>query len=311
MADDDPARSLREHAARDHRGGRRRPRRRRRHHGAAAYARRSACPTRSRAASRATRSLCLLEESNLARVADPAAGSGAIEALTHELCAAAWSAVPGDRKGRRRLGGAGKRLDPATSRRGARRAAESRRPRQGRSDRHQRISGYSRNRAGGARCRAGCRCAEKTQPPRPQRRCRGSGSPSRSKRCATRSDQILATTGARPKIFLANLGTPADFTARATFRQEFLRGRRHRGGRAVTAPCPDLPPHSSRRARRSPACARRTRSTKARRPRPRGAQGGRRAAHLSGRTAGRARSRAAGRRRADLSFTTAAMRWRH
>ena len=35
--------------------------------------------------------LMLLEESNLARVADPAAGSGALEAMTHELCAAAWS----------------------------------------------------------------------------------------------------------------------------------------------------------------------------------------------------------------------------
>jgi methylmalonyl-CoA mutase len=31
------------------------------------------------------------------------------------------------------------------------------------------------------------------------------------------SDRILVTTGARPKIFLANLGTPAAFTARATF----------------------------------------------------------------------------------------------
>ncbi len=35
--------------------------------------------------------LVLLEESNLARVADPAAGSGAIEAITEELCATAWS----------------------------------------------------------------------------------------------------------------------------------------------------------------------------------------------------------------------------
>ena len=40
------------------------------------------------------------------------------------------------------------------------------------------------------------------------------------------SDRLLAQTGARPKIFLANLGKPADFTARADLRQEFLRGRR-------------------------------------------------------------------------------------
>src|SRR6202790_4357853 len=35
--------------------------------------------------------LVLLEESNLAKVSDPAAGSGGIEALTHQLCEAAWS----------------------------------------------------------------------------------------------------------------------------------------------------------------------------------------------------------------------------
>jgi methylmalonyl-CoA mutase len=33
---------------------------------------------------------------------------------------------------------------------------------------------------------------------------------------------VLARTGARPKIFLANLGTPADFTARATFAKNFF-----------------------------------------------------------------------------------------
>src|SRR5262249_33663369 len=32
----------------------------------------------------------------------------------------------------------------------------------------------------------------------------------------------LAQTGARPKIFLANLGTPAEFTARATFASNFF-----------------------------------------------------------------------------------------
>ena len=37
--------------------------------------------------------LVLQEESNLARVADPAAGSGGIEALTSQLCEAAWSLV--------------------------------------------------------------------------------------------------------------------------------------------------------------------------------------------------------------------------
>ena len=36
------------------------------------------------------------------------------------------------------------------------------------------------------------------------------------------SDRMLAKTGARPKIFLANLGTLADFTARATFAKNFF-----------------------------------------------------------------------------------------
>ena len=36
------------------------------------------------------------------------------------------------------------------------------------------------------------------------------------------SDRVLATTGARPKIFLATLGTPADFTARASFAKNFF-----------------------------------------------------------------------------------------
>src|SRR5262245_64760730 len=36
------------------------------------------------------------------------------------------------------------------------------------------------------------------------------------------SDRMLARTGARPKIFLANLGTRADFTARVTFAKNVL-----------------------------------------------------------------------------------------
>jgi methylmalonyl-CoA mutase len=35
------------------------------------------------------------------------------------------------------------------------------------------------------------------------------------------SDRVLAKTGARPKVFLANLGKLSDFTARATFAKNF------------------------------------------------------------------------------------------
>jgi methylmalonyl-CoA mutase len=37
-----------------------------------------------------------------------------------------------------------------------------------------------------------------------------------------RSDQMLKHRGARPRVFLANLGTAADFTARATFAKSFF-----------------------------------------------------------------------------------------
>jgi methylmalonyl-CoA mutase len=36
------------------------------------------------------------------------------------------------------------------------------------------------------------------------------------------SDQMLAKSGARPKFFLATLGSPSDFTARATFAKNFF-----------------------------------------------------------------------------------------
>ena len=41
-------------------------------------------------------------------------------------------------------------------------------------------------------------------------------------RLRDRSDQILKDRGAQPKVFLANLGAPADFTARATFAKSFF-----------------------------------------------------------------------------------------
>jgi methylmalonyl-CoA mutase len=37
-----------------------------------------------------------------------------------------------------------------------------------------------------------------------------------------KSDAMLKKTGQRPKVFLANLGTAADFTARATFAKSFF-----------------------------------------------------------------------------------------
>ena len=75
------------------------------------------------------------------------------------------------------------------------------------------------------------------------------------------SDRLLATTGARPKIFLATLGAQAEFTARATFAQNFFEAG---GIEAVGGDGADLPALAqriqSRRHTRSPACARPTKS---------------------------------------------------
>ena len=84
--------------------------------------------------------LVLLEESNLAKVSDPAAGSGGIETLTRELCDGGLVAVPGDRKGRRRLRRARAGPDPAQGRRDPGRARGQYRQAPGRADRRQRIS---------------------------------------------------------------------------------------------------------------------------------------------------------------------------
>ena len=41
-------------------------------------------------------------------------------------------------------------------------------------------------------------------------------------RLRDKSDDLLTRTGVRPKVFLANFGTAADFTARATFARSFF-----------------------------------------------------------------------------------------
>jgi methylmalonyl-CoA mutase len=56
------------------------------------------------------------------------------------------------------------------------------------------------------------------------------------------SDRHLAETGARPRIFLANLGTPADFTARATFAKNFFAAG---GIEAISSERADFPPLSA------------------------------------------------------------------
>ena len=164
--------------------------------------------------------LILLEESHLAKVADPAAGSGAVEDLTDELCGAAWKLFQEIEA----AGGAAAALENGLIQRNvaairAERAAAVAR-------REEALTGVSifpdldepvvpvlapippsPRRAG----------PEQMFEPLPAIRL---AEPFEALRDA--SDRFLARTGARPKIFLASLGTPADFTARATFASNFF-----------------------------------------------------------------------------------------
>lgn len=160
--------------------------------------------------------LVLVEESNLARVADPAAGSGAIEALTAELCAATWSIFQDMEK----AGGAFAALQSGTIQNSIAtvRAERQKAVARGRDvltgtnaypDLHETLPAVldvapvkpAPEETGTVTAEAlpRLRLAEPFEQLR------------------ERSDKILARTGARPKIFLANLGAPAEFTARASF----------------------------------------------------------------------------------------------
>ena len=165
--------------------------------------------------------LVLLEESNLARVADPAAGSGAIETVTQHLCDAAWAAFQDLEK----VGGAWQALETGLVQRNAAavRAERQKAVARGRdvltgtnafpdiretapmvldvppqASRHDEVATIT------AAALPRIRLAE------PFEELRG------------RSDDMLAKTGTRPKVLLAALGTPADFTTRMSFAKNFF-----------------------------------------------------------------------------------------
>ena len=159
--------------------------------------------------------LILLEESNLAKVADPGAGSGAIEALTDALCQSAWSLFQEIET----AGGAAAALETGLIQR---KVAEIRRKREAAAaQRTEALTGTSE-----FPNLAETPVAVLDVPP-PAR----SSSPSKPRfeplprirlaepyeRLRDTSDRKLAEMGARPKVFLANLGSAADFTARMVF----------------------------------------------------------------------------------------------
>ncbi|HEX3710414.1 MAG TPA: methylmalonyl-CoA mutase subunit beta [Pseudolabrys sp.] len=163
--------------------------------------------------------LILLDESNLYRVSDPAAGSGAIEALTAELAKSAWALFQEIES----AGGAATALEQGllqkkiAATRSAREANVARRK-----DALTGTSDYP-NLAElpvtvldvprpGAPALPGTAKFEAFPSIR-------LAEPFETLRNA--SDRMRAKTGIRPKVFLANLGKPADFTARATFAKNF------------------------------------------------------------------------------------------
>ena len=153
----------------------------------------------------------LIEEANIHRVADPAAGSGAIEALTDALCADGLDPVSGDRARGRRCQKSRSRIDPAGRRQGPRRARSQCRAPQGHARRHERLPRSRRGQGRGAGAATAGGAIDEQEALTPIRLSEP------FERLRDRSDAYLAKHGRRPKVFLACLGQAADFNARASF----------------------------------------------------------------------------------------------
>ena len=165
--------------------------------------------------------LVLLEESNLAKVSDPAAGSGGIESLTQALCEAAWTLFQEIEK----AGGVFTALEQNLIQR---KVAATRATREANiARRKEELTGATAfpnlNEAQVAVLNVK---AFELAPSDEAKIKFDALSPMRLaapfERLRDRSDEILKTKGARPRVFLANLGTAADFTARATFAKSFF-----------------------------------------------------------------------------------------
>ncbi|MGW2418386.1 methylmalonyl-CoA mutase family protein [Streptomyces sp. NPDC001709] len=151
-------------------------------------------------------STILIEESHLARVIDPAGGSWYVERLTDELARAAWEffrSIERDGGQAAVLRSGRLRTDLATTwAERSKKLAKRREP----------ITGVSEFPL------LAEKPVEREPAPEPP-----SGGLPRVRRdeayeeLRARSDAHLAATGARPRVFLATLGSAAEYTARATF----------------------------------------------------------------------------------------------
>ena len=160
--------------------------------------------------------LILLEESNLEKVADPAAGSGAIEDLTGKLCTAAWTQFQDIES----AGGAWAAVESGLIQ--ARIATVRAERQQGVARRKDAITGTSDYPDLGEAPATTLNIPAVTSPKEAATAISVQALPrirlaEPFERLRDTSDRILEKTGTRPKVFLANLGTASDFTARATF----------------------------------------------------------------------------------------------
>lgn len=164
--------------------------------------------------------LLLIDEANVARVADPAAGSGGIEDLTQKLCHAAWTLFQETEA----AGGA-----PAALQKGviqekvAKVRAEHEQATAHRKDALTGVTDYPNLAEANAAVLA---VPQVSLPPPVANISYPALAPIRLaapfEQLRDASDRALATTGARPRVFLANIGTPAEFTPRATFAKNFF-----------------------------------------------------------------------------------------
>jgi methylmalonyl-CoA mutase len=165
--------------------------------------------------------LVLLEESNLAKVSDPAAGSGGIETLTQQLCEAAWSLFQEIEK----AGGVFASLEQNLIQH---KVAATRAVREANIIRRKEVlTGATEFPNLHEAAVTVLNAKPVALPPYGEAKFKFDALPpirlaAPFERLRDRSDQILKNTGVRPKVFLANLGTPADFTARATFAKSFF-----------------------------------------------------------------------------------------
>src|SRR5882672_8193099 len=165
--------------------------------------------------------LVLLEESNLAKVSDPAAGSGGTESLTQQLCEAAWSLFQEIET----AGGVFASLEQNLIQR---KVAATRTVREANIARRKEVlTGASEFPNLHEAQVAVLEAKPVALVPYGEAKFKFDALPPMRlaapfESLRDRSDQILKDKGARPKVFLANLGAPADFTARATFAKSFF-----------------------------------------------------------------------------------------